>query len=85
MKRLTEVRVGDVVALLPDGRAPKDHSDAKFNPNSTLELGPAPYTVGWVEARNGLVLIGVKGSFKLLDMRRFTLVERSYTQPGWEG
>jgi hypothetical protein len=74
-RRLTCVKVGDVLGLLPDKEAPQDYPDCRFNQNSTLDL-PDELIVSEIEIREGAIVLGFEGTFKMLDWRRFYAIYR---------
>ncbi len=74
-RRLTCVKVGDILGLLPDKEAPQDHSDARFNQNSTLGL-PERLVVREVAVVDRTILLSFEGSDKGLDWRRFYAIHQ---------
>lgn len=69
-RRLTCVKVGDLLGLLPDKEAPQDHADVIYNQNSTLGL-PETLIVTEVQVVDRTILLSFQDSEKSLDWRRF--------------
>lgn len=70
---LTTVRVGSRVRLLPDAAVRLRHNDYRCNPNESLDI---PFDT-WLEiteiaVTDGIVIVKVEGSERMVDMRRFT-------------
>lgn len=72
-KPLRSVKVGDRVRLIPDDKVKLTHNCYRLNPNSSLGIDMAAWhVVTEVLVTDGMALIGVEGSIKRVDMRRFT-------------
>lgn len=70
---LTSVQVGTRVRLLPDAAVRLRHNDYRYNPNDSLGI---PFDT-WLKVREiavteGIVIIKVEGSERMVDMRRFS-------------